>query len=423
MRIVYLNPIAALGGAERSLLDMMAAVRKADSSAELHLIVLADGPLIGHAERLGIQTTCVPMPPAMLKVGDSVLRDRRGLHGMLTAVRQGAAAAWGVWRYARRLRECLSALRPDVIHSNGIKCHILTRLIGKRLGRVSDHAPARVVWHLRDFLSCRPLMVHGLRWASSRTCCGIAISRAVGEDGQEVLPHVPIEVIYNGIDTDYFCPGPGDGQRLDQLAGLRESGPNTVRVGLVATFARWKGQDVFLEAVARTVRDRPLPVGRFYIIGGPIYRTNGSQFCESEFRKRARSLGIDEHVGFIGFQEDMAGIYQALDIVVHASTQPEPFGRTIVEAMACGKPVIVSHAGGAAELYEQGYDAVGVPPRDPAALASALHQLMDDPSSRQRIGANARLTAVHHFNRERLGRQVIELYRRTVATSSPSAAA
>jgi glycosyltransferase involved in cell wall biosynthesis len=266
-------------------------------------------------------------------------------------------------------------------------------------------------------------MAHGLRWASPRTCCGIAISRAVGEDGHAVLPHVPIEVIYNGIDTDYFCPDLGDGQRLDRQSGLRVAGPKTIRVGLVATFARWKGQDVFLEAIARIIRDRPLRDARFYVIGGPIYQTHGSQFCESELCGRARSLGIDEHVGFIGFQEEMAGIYQALDIVVHASTQPEPFGRTIVEAMACGKPVIVSRTGGAAELYEQGHDAVGVPARDPAALASVLQQLINDPRSRQRLGLNARRTAVHRFNRERLGKQVVELYHRVIVPSSPSAAA
>jgi glycosyltransferase involved in cell wall biosynthesis len=266
-------------------------------------------------------------------------------------------------------------------------------------------------------------MAHGLRWSSPGNCCGIAISRAVAEDAHAVLPHVPIEVIYNGIDTDYFCASPGDGERLDRLSGIGAAGPKTIRIGLVATFARWKGQGVFLEAIARIIRDRPLLDARFYIIGGPIYRTYGSQFCDSELREKARSLGIDKHVRLVGFQEDMAGIYQALDIVVHASTQPEPFGRTIVEAMACGKPVIVSHAGGASELYEQGYDALGVPPGDPAALARALLQLMDDPTVRKRMGANARLTAVHRFNRDRLGKQVVDLYNRILAASSNSAAA
>jgi glycosyltransferase involved in cell wall biosynthesis len=415
MRIVYLNPLGTLGGAERSLLDIIASVRKVDPSAELHLVVLADGPLVGRAEGLGIKVTCVPMPPALLNLGDSVLRDRRQLGSLFRTMGQGTVAAWSVWRYARLLKESLNALRPDVIHSNGIKCHVLTRLVGIQ--------GLPMVWHLRDFLSSRPLMVHGLRWASRRTCCGIAISRAVSEDAHAVLPRVPIDVIYNGIDTDYFHIAPGDVDRLDRLSGIGTTGPKTLRVGLVATFARWKGQDLFLDGVARTVRDQQQRDACFYVIGGPIYRTIGSQFCESELREKARTLGIEKHVGFIGFQEDMASIYQALDIVVHASTQPEPFGRTIVEAMACGKPVIVSHTGGAAELYAHGHDALGIPPRDPAALASALHQLMDDPGLRQRIGANARLTAVHRFNRDRLGSQVVDLYRRLVVNSSLSPAA
>jgi glycosyltransferase involved in cell wall biosynthesis len=304
-------------------------------------------------------------------------------------------------------------LRPDVIHSNGLKCHILTHLVGIQA--------LPVVWHLRDFLSARPVMMRALRWASLRAACGIAISRAIEKDGHTVLPRLAIEVIYNGIDTDYFCPRPGDGRKLDQLARLCTAEPRPTRVGLVATFARWKGQDLFLEAVARTVRDRPPPNARFYVIGGPIYRTCGSQFSESELRAKARALGIERHVGFISFRESMAGIYQALDIVVHASTQPEPFGRTIVEAMACGKPVIVSQTGGAIELYEHGYDAVSFRSGDPAALACALKQLLADPRARERMGGNARRTAVRRFSRERIGKQVLELYHRVLGGAAPLA--
>jgi len=81
-------------------------------------------------------------------------------------------------------------------------------------------------------------------------------------------------------------------------------------------------------------------------------------------------MKIENRVGFVPFQDNPADVYRALDIVVHASTKPEPFGRTIVEAMACGKPVIAAQTGGAAELFTHDHDAVGVPPGDPAALAA-----------------------------------------------------
>src|SRR5712692_6438072 len=115
-------------------------------------------------------------------------------------------------------------------------------------------------------------------------------------------------------------------------------------------------------------------------------------------------------MGFIGFQEHLAPIYQALDVVVHASTQPEPFGLTIVEAMACARPVIVSRAGGAAELFTHDHDAVGVPPGDAAALAAAMSDLIHDRERRQRLAENAVRTARERFDRNRLGPCILKLY-------------
>ncbi|HEV3257746.1 MAG TPA: glycosyltransferase family 4 protein [Gemmataceae bacterium] len=414
MNIVYLNPVGALGGGERSLLDVMASVRQADPLARLSLVACTDGPLLDHARRLGVRVLLLPMPEALVELGDSGWKGRPPLDTFITLARRGPAAAWTTWCYARRLRRAIRGLQPDIVHSNGIKCHLLTRLAGT--------ATAPVLWHIRDFLSTRPLMARALRWASARACAGIAISQAVGADARTVLRRLPVEPIYNAVDTEHFAPGPGDGPQLDRLAGLESAGPDAIRIGLVATFARWKGHEVFLEAAARVWHGQPSTPIRFYIIGGPIYRTHGAQVSDAELRAKAAALGIAKQVGFIGFQENTADVYRALDIVVHASTQPEPFGRTIVEAMACARPVIVSQAGGAAELFTHGHDALGVPPGDATALASAILPLIRDRGARQRIAAHARRTAVERFSRERLGRQILSTYRR-ILTPTPRAAA
>ena len=90
---------------------------------------------------------------------------------------------------------------------------------------------------------------------------------------------------------------------LDAAAGLPPAPPGTVRVGLVATFARWKGHDVFLDAAARIAADRPC---RFYIVGGPIYRSAGSQVAPRSCAARAEALGLGGRVGFAGHQADPA---------------------------------------------------------------------------------------------------------------------
>jgi glycosyltransferase involved in cell wall biosynthesis len=402
-RVLFLNVAGEIGGAERSLLDLLASLRRAAPAVELSLLLAADGPLRGRAERLGVSVTVLPMPDAVRGLGDSGLRGAGRWRSLATLAGRGAGALAAACRYARRLRRFADALRPDVVHSNSIKFHLLTRLVRLR-------GPL-VVWHVRDFLGVRPLMARILRYASGGVGA-VAISQAVGDDARKVLPGVPVAVVYNAIDTDEFSPGPGDGAWLDRLAGLPPAGPDVVRIGLVATYARWKGQDVFLDAAARAVQrlaGRPV---RFFLVGGPIYHTAGSQWSDAELRERSQSLLDQGLLGFVPFQQEPAAVYRALDVVVHASTLPEPFGRTIVEAMACGRAVVAANAGGAAELFTEGHDALGVRPGDADALARVLVELTTNPDRRERLGRQGRHTAVERFLRDRLGAEVLAAYRR-----------
>jgi len=404
MRIVFFNPAAELGGGERSLLDVMACLRAADPAVSLGLLTAEEGPLATEAGRLGAGVVQVPMPAALAGFGDSALKfsGRMGAAFSLggRAPRAGLAAAG----YVRRLAQALRGMSPDLIHSNDNKSHILACLARP------EGVP--VVWHVRDFIGSRGMVSRALRWASLRAAGAIANSRAVGEDARAVLGGLPVEVIHNAIDLAGFSPGAGDGAALDRLAGVPAAPEGTVRVGLVATFGRWKGQDLFLEAIARVIAAPPARPVRFYIVGGPIYRTAGSQFSEAELRDLAARLKVAGHVAFTGFQRDTVAAYRALDVVVHASTQPEPFGRAIVEAMACARAVIVSDAGGASELFVHDRDAMGCAPNDAGALAAAIGSLIDDPSRRARLGAEARRSAELRFSRTRLGREVGAAYAR-----------
>jgi glycosyltransferase involved in cell wall biosynthesis len=227
----------------------------------------------------------------------------------------------------------------------------------------------------------------------------------VAADARTVLGRVPVVPVYYAVDTDHLAPADRDGAELDRLAGLPPADPGTVRVGLVATYADWKGHGVFLDALAR------VPGVRGYVVGGPIYATAGSQVTRAELERRAAANGLTGRVGFVPFQPDPADVYRMLDVVVHASTRPEPFGLTIAEAMSCGRAVVVSAAGGAAELFTEGEDGLGHPPGDVAALAAAVGRLAADPELRRRLGANARRTAVERFGPDRYGREVAAVYR------------
>ena len=101
---------------------------------------------------------------------------------------------------------------------------------------------------------------------------------------------------------------------------------------------------------------------------------------------------------------------RALDIVVHASTTPEPFGLVIAEAMACGRAVVTSGAGRSAELVRDGHDAVTHTPGDADGLAAAIEGLASDAALRARLGAAARETALQRFDARRLGDEFAAVY-------------
>jgi glycosyltransferase involved in cell wall biosynthesis len=217
----------------------------------------------------------------------------------------------------------------------------------------------------------------------------------------------PVKTIYNAVDLQEFSP---DGARadLDRLAGLLPAPPATIRVGLLATFGRWKGHEPFLRAMQRVMRTS---AARAYVIGAPLYDTSGSQYTMDEIRTLASDLGIAEHVGFTGFIERPAAALRALDVVVHASTQPEPFGLVIAEGMACGRAVIVSRAGGATELVDEDVTALTHTPGDAADLAAAIERCARSPELRQRLGEDARRAAVRIFDAGTFGRAFASLYR------------
>ena len=403
MRILFLNPVGVLGGAERVLLDLFEPLQRVDPGIDLVLVTGTDGPLVARAAALGVITEVVAMPPSLTHLGEHGFNFRNAgavIRALASAAEGGGEAAVYLGRIARAIRR----FEPSLIHSNGIKTHLLSALFAPR------NVP--IVWHLHDFVGDRALASHALRATARLATSAIANSDAVAKDARQVLgPRIPIDVVHNAINTAHYAPGAVDAASLDRLGGVAPAPVGTVRVGLVGTYARWKGHELFLEAIKKVLARNLEQRARFYIVGGPIYRTAGSQFSETELREQARRAGIAEHVVFVPFQEDLSDVYRALDVVVHASTRREPFGMVIVEAMATACAVVVADAGGAAELFRHGEDALGYEMGNADALASAMQTLIADEGYRAQLGERARRAAITHFSRDRIGAQLEKIYR------------
>ena len=411
MRIAFLNPIGQIGGAERSLLDVISSLREARPDWSLNLVAGEDGPLVAAAKELGVAVGVSDLPEELARLGDAGAGGPAG-HGISKSVlmwRLGRAGISGA-QYLSGLRKLLAGLKPDVIHTNGFKMHVL--------GAWAKPPGSALVWHIHDYVSLRTVMARLLRMHAAKCSAAIANSAGVAEDVQKICgPALRVRKVWNAVDLIEFSPQ-GSRIDLDAVCGLPPAG-EVVRFGLAGTLARWKGQDVFLRALAMLPEEIPF---RGYIVGGPLYRTDGSQWQLEELKRMADQLGLTGRIGFTGFLSRPAEAMRALDIVVHASTRPEPFGLVIVEAMACGRAVIVSRAGGAAEFTKDGIDVLAHAPGDAAGLADRMLRLARSRELRERLGQAGHAAAERDFDRRRLGPELAPLYESAVALRQADAA-
>ncbi|MBA3295612.1 MAG: glycosyltransferase family 4 protein [Acidobacteria bacterium] len=369
MRVTHLTPSGEIGGAEAVILGCIG-VGDGWPGAKSSVVALGPGPFLAAAEGLGATTRIIEPPATFAAIGDSFASSGAVIRALLPAL-------WGFPGFFRQFAGTVQALLPQVVHSHGIKTHVLGALLPRR---------APVVWHLHDYLGMRSVSSVLIRLLAHRCALAIAVSESVAQDARRRLPAgFPIVVVHNSVDCDRFHPD-GPTLDLDSLSGLAPAPAGTLRIGLPATFARWKGHEVFLNAIARIDR----PNVRAYVIGGAVYQTRNSQWSEAELRSLVTNLGLEGCVGFTGFLPDMPAAYRALDIVVHASTRPEPFGLVIAEAMACARALVAAPTGGAAELFVHGQHALAATSGDSEALAAALSVLVDDPNERAAVGVRAR---------------------------------
>lgn len=370
-RVLFLNPTSQLGGAEYSLLDLAASLDRGRFSP--FIACLGDGPLLEAAEARGIPTTSLDLPGGFASLS---LKGRRS--GPLAL----AVSAMSAAPIARRIRQL--AARARIVHTNGNKAHVLGGLMRGR---------ARLVWHVRDFWRVAPFERLMVRLANSRAHAVIANSSAVASHlvGMGVAARL-VHAVPNGIDADRFSPE-GEAVPLREELGWPSEAPV---VGIVGMLARWKGQDVLLGAFAGVLKARP--DARCVVVGDEIYVTSGQTGFRQELQKLVGELGIGHAVAFTGYRTDVPALLRALTVVVHASVEPEPFGRVVAEGMACRRPVIATSAGGVPEVTGgSGVTALLVPPGDVRAMSDAILRLLGDPAEAARLAAAGRERIVSTF--------------------------
>lgn len=292
----------------------------------------------------------------------------------------------------------LVRLRPAVVHVNNEPLCNRAAVLAAWLLRIP------LVCHVRgdQFGSRSMAMLFRLpdqfipvsRWiASSIASLGVAPERST--------------LIYDGIDFSRLDPA-ADGTSFRAAHGIA---PDAFAVGLPGVLIAWKGQAQFLEA-ARLLADE-FPDMHFLIIGGT---PDECRPFERALRDFVGHHGLQRRVAFTGHVADMAHAYAGLDLVVSASTAPEPLGMVVVEAMAMRRPVIAPAHGGALEVVEHERSGLLFEPNDPTALAAAIRRCRIDTALRGRMAAAGRQQVIDTFSITHRAREVEALYDRLLAT-------
>lgn len=383
-RILYLDHTAAPGGGEIALLNLIQALDRARFQPVIALF--SDGPLRARLVQAGVETHLLPLAPGIVQAR----KDRLGPASLLRLRDIGRLVGF-ILRLARFIREQNIAL----VHTNSLKADLIGGLAARLAGRP-------LIWHVRDRIERDYLPASMVR--SFRHLCRLLPHYVIANSYATLrtlrLPsHKGSAVVYSGVPLP---PRPKVEAHADP-----ENWPASPRIGLIGRISPWKGQDVFLRAAA-LARQR-FPRARFLIVGEAL-------FDEREYARHLRdlctALGLNESVEFTGYREDIRAVIASLDIVVHASTIPEPFGQVIVEGMAQEKPVIATNGGGVPETIVDGQTGLLVPMGDHAAMAQALCRLLADPAHARQMGKRGRERVARLFTIEQTARQVERIYDR-----------
>jgi glycosyltransferase involved in cell wall biosynthesis len=389
-RVLFLDHTAQMGGGEVALVRLA-------SSLDRHrycpiVLLFSDGPLVGQLRSAGVETHVIPLHR-------SIVHERKDALGLRTFLRFRDGCR--LFRFARRIARFVRDNGIEVLHANSLKADIVAALAGKM-------ANVPVIWHLRDRIASDYLPSHvatAFRLLG-RVLPDYVIANSVatletlgpGAVGTAIPSGIEMgqrrQVVHDGltrISTETFS---------NEVRERRE-----MRIGLIGRISPWKGQHVFIRAAVQVLR--AFPQARFVTVGTPMF---GEGEYEKQLHELVHKLKVSGCVDFLGFSDDVPSVIDGLDVVVHASTLPEPFGQVVIEAMASAKPIVATRGGGVSEIVDDGVNGLLVPMGDDRAMSQAICRLLSDPDEAREMGRRGRLKVLRQFTIDKTVRQVQKVY-------------
>ena len=365
VRILYVDHTTALGGAEHSLLGLL---RTLDRGRFEPVLACPPGPLADRAHQVDV---------AIAQLELEKLRTWNPL-----------AAMGRLWRGRRLLHELLAGRRVDAVHANTLRA-------AAYVSRVARVRGVPFVWHVRDYQMPRWARARLLRRCDRAIATSNFLAASLGDSPK-------VRIVRNGVDVA-DVPDEAAARAFRDELGLPHDAPV---VGCLGRIRPWKGQAQFLEVVAELAPR--VPQARFLIVGDTLFPDRGRDYV-GDLKRLAESLGVAGRVAFAGHRDDPLVALCAMDVVVNCSLD-EPFGRVLIEAMACRRPVVAFASGAVPELVADGDTGVLVPVGNTATMAEAVFELIDDPTLAESYGEAGHERVATHFTLDASTRGVEAVY-------------
>ncbi len=395
VRVLYLEPTALVSGGGIALLRL---IRALDRSRFAPIVVLgSNGPLLTDFRRVrGCRVLVRSFPLEVAKV------TRKDV--FVGALKNAGALA----RYSATLVAVVNRLRPAILHSNGLKMHLFSISMAWRNRSL-------LIWHIRDFISppYMPWRTAILLRALARLVPDVLICNS--DATRSTIARSKKAVVVSGGIADI---APRVYRVHDGLAHTTETRGATKRgvrrVAMVGRIAPWKGQQVFVTAAARLAEK--FDDVRF-IIAGSATTANDVLFVQ-DLKRRIKAMNHGSRIVMAGLVRDVPKFLSNIDVLVHCSLSPEPFGQVIVEGMAAGVPVVASREGGPEEIISDGRTGCLYRPGDVGELEAIIERLLEDPAERQRIGKAAQDEVASRFTIERTAQSVEAVYQKLLTSGA-----
>ena len=377
--VLQVLPALGGGGVERGTVEMTAAITQAGGCA---LVASAGGMLAKSVERAGGRNILLPLD---------------------------TKSPFAILRNAGRLAEVIRQEKVDIVHARSRapawSAYLAARRTGVKFVTTYHGAYNENVWLKRRY---NAVMARGdIVIAISNFIANMIVER------HHVDP-ARIRVIYRGADPAVFDPDAVNPARLIKLSRAWRLEDGQPVVLLPGRLTRWKGQTVLIEALARMTNKDVCAV----LVGD----VQGRNRYLAELTAIAEKLGVSNRLRIVGHCDDMPAALHLADVVVNASTDPEAFGRVVIEAQSMAGLVIATNHGGAVETIEHDVTGWRVSPGDADELAAGLDYALSLPEDqRAEIGAAARASVIANYTVARMQAATLDVYREVLTTEEPEA--